>query len=161
MNKNVIIIALVAVGLLTSLGLFWPVDRQSTSGIGSKLSAGKVVLHKSPTCGCCGVYGSYLKKLGYNLEIHDTDELITVKSELGIPPAVESCHTLEVGGYVVEGHIPNVAIEKLLAEQPNIKGIGLAGMPSGSPGMPGPQTADFVIYEIIDDGRVGEVFVTL
>ncbi len=68
---------------------------------------------------------------------------------------------MEVAGYVVEGHIPEAAIQKLLTEKPDIKGIGMAGMPSGSPGMPGPKNAEFVIYEITHEGERGSVFMRI
>jgi len=67
----------------------------------------------------------------------------------------------KIDGYVVEGHIPEEAVQKLLAEKPDIKGIGMAGMPSGSPGMPGPKTSDFVIYEITHEGTKGNIFITI
>jgi hypothetical protein len=49
-----------------------------------------------------------------------------------------SCHTAKIGNYIVEGHVPAAAVAKLLEQQPEIKGIALPGMPSGSPGMDGP-----------------------
>jgi hypothetical protein len=61
---------------------------------------------------------------------------------------MDSCHTLIIEDYFVEGHIPIEAIEKLLAEQPDIDGITLPDMPSGSPGMPGVKKGDFVIYSV-------------
>ena len=84
-----------------------------------------------------------------------------VKKKLGVPSELESCHTMEISGYVIEGHMPEEAIQKLLVENPNIKGIGLAGMPAGSPGMPGPKTSDFVIYEITHEGSRGDVFMVI
>src|SRR3989338_865102 len=119
-----------------------------------------VALHKSAACGCCGVYGSYLRREGYGVEVHNTNDLAAKKRELGVPRELESCHTSEVGGYVVEGHVPEEAIAKLLQEKPDIVGIGMGGMPSGSPGMPGPKQGPFVIYEI-GRGSLGGVFMTL
>ncbi len=119
------------------------------------------IVHKSPSCGCCGVYASYLGKRNFDVEISDMEDLRPIKESLGVPYELESCHTTEVAGYVVEGHIPTEAIEKLLSEKPDIKGIGMAGMPSGSPGMPGPKNGDFVIYEITHDVEKGEVFMTI
>lgn len=121
----------------------------------------KMVIHKSPTCGCCGAYSSYIKKYGYDVEIHDTDELSKVKSGLGVPAELESCHTIEVAGYIVEGHIPHEVIEKLLSEKPDIKGVGMPGMPSGSPGMPGSKAGEFMVYEINHDGIAGGLFTTI
>lgn len=127
------------------------------------LALGKVVLHKSATCGCCGVWGAYIKHEGYDLEIHDISDsdLSAKKHELGVPHDLESCHTAEVDGYVIEGHIPTEAIAKLLAEKPDIKGIGMPGMPAGSPGMGGNKNGPFVVYAIEKDGSTGPVFVTL
>ncbi|MDP3989373.1 MAG: DUF411 domain-containing protein [bacterium] len=124
-------------------------------------SMGTIALHKSPTCGCCGVYGSYIKKMGGDVEVHNTNDMDSVKEELGVPNELLSCHTMEVGGYVVEGHIPFEAIQKLLTEKPDIRGIGMPGMPQGAPGMPGSQQEDFVIYEIDHEGNAHNVFVTL
>jgi hypothetical protein len=84
-----------------------------------------------------------------------------IKKRFGEPEELGSCHTMEIDGYVVEGHIPKEAIQKLLTERPDIKGIGMAGMPMGSPGMPGRKAGDFVVYEITRDGTQGEVFATL
>lgn len=118
-------------------------------------------VYKSPTCGCCGVYASYIKKEGYKVDTKNIQDMSVIKQELGVPYELESCHTMEIGGYVVEGHIPEVAIQKLLVEKPDIKGIGMPGMPSGSPGMPGPKTEDFVIYEINHEGTKGDIFMTI
>ena len=120
-----------------------------------------MVLYKSPSCGCCGVYASYINGKGYDVETEMITDMTTIKNELGIPHELASCHTMEVDGYVVEGHIPEEAIVALLTERPDIKGIALPGMPAGSPGMPGPKTEDFVIYEITHDGGVGDVFMTI
>lgn len=119
-----------------------------------------LTLYKSPYCGCCGGWGQYMSAHGYDVESVNMEDMSTVKSDYDIPSELESCHTSVVEGYVVEGHIPNEAIEKLLAERPDIKGIGMAGMPSGSPGMPGIKE-DFMIYEINHDGTKGELFMKL
>jgi hypothetical protein len=135
-------------------------DKKSADSFGE--TTGTVAkIYKSPSCGCCGVYATYMKREGYEVEIEDVEDLSAIKQRLGVPYELESCHTTEVGGYVVEGHIPEEAIQKLLSEKPDIKGIGMAGMPSGSPGMPGPKTSDFVIYEINNDGTRGDIFVIL
>ena len=63
---------------------------------------------------------------------------------------MQSCHTTVIGKYFVEGHMPFEAINKLLSENPDISGIALPGMPSGSPGMPGPQAEPFMVYSIKD-----------
>ena len=82
-----------------------------------------------------------------------------IKERYGVPRNLESCHTEIIGGYFVEGHMPIEAIEKLLSERPDIRGIALPGMPSGSPGMPGPKTEPWTIYAVNKDGSVGEFMV--
>jgi hypothetical protein len=59
-----------------------------------------------------------------------------------------SCHTVLLNNYFVEGHIPIEAIEKLLTEKPEINGIALPQMPSGSCGMTGLKLSPFKIYSI-------------
>lgn len=118
-------------------------------------------LYKSPSCGCCGQYATYLKGEGYGIAVEGVEDMSVIKEQYGVPYELGSCHTMEVEGYVVEGHIPEEAVQKLLSERPDIKGIGMAGMPSGSPGMPGPKTSDFIIYEITHGGEKGDVFMTI
>jgi hypothetical protein len=118
-------------------------------------------VYKSPSCSCCEQYSAYLRKEGYDVDVKGIQDMSSIKEQYGIPYELESCHTMEIGGYVVEGHIPEKAVSKLLNEKPDIKGIGMAGTPSGSPGMPGPKTQDFVIYEITHEGTKGNIFMTI
>ena len=74
----------------------------------------------------------------------------SIKEKYQIPPSMRSCHTVVIEDYFVEGHVPIEAIKKLFAEKPDIDGIVLAGMPSGSPGMPGQKTEAFKIYALRD-----------
>ena len=111
---------------------------------------------KSGGCGCCGVFGNYLEQKGFDVEINDVSDSISIKSQYKIPTSMESCHTTIIGNYFVEGHMPLEAIEKLIAEKPNIKGIALPGMPYGSPGMPGTKEGEFVIYAVQNDGSTTE-----
>lgn len=52
-----------------------------------------------------------------------------------VPDDLQTCHTARIGGYIVEGHVPAEDIQRMLKEKPAIAGIGVAGMPMGSPGM--------------------------
>jgi hypothetical protein len=71
-----------------------------------------------------------------------------LKVRLGVPQDLASCHTAEVGGYVIEGHVPAEAIKRLLAEKPQAKGLAVPGMPVGSPGMEVKGVEDEV-YEVV------------
>lgn len=113
-----------------------------------------VTLYKSPNCGCCSGHAKALEAAGFSVTIEETDNLDLVKQTHNIPTDGASCHTSVIGDYVVEGHVPLEAIEKLLDEQPDIAGIGLAGMPIGTPGMPGPKTAPYEVYQLSEVGEM-------
>ncbi len=119
-------------------------------------STPNVVVYKSPTCGCCGVYASEMEKVGYKVETVDLGDLHGFKRERGIPTQVWDCHTALVEGYYLEGHVPFDAVAKLLRERPDIAGLALPNMPSGTPGMPGPKRGPFVVLQIDKQGQVTE-----
>ena len=110
----------------------------------------EATLHKTPWCGCCSEYGRYLEQHGFAVRIEEREDLAPIKRAAAVPPALEGCHTLEFGGYVVEGHVPVEVLLRLLRERPGIRGVSLPGMPAGSPGMGGEKEAPFTIYEIGD-----------
>jgi hypothetical protein len=112
-----------------------------------------VTLYKNPECGCCDGYGDYLREHGFNVRAKATPDLSEISRKAGIPPDLEGCHTAFIGDYVVDGHVPVEAINKLLTERPAIKGITLPGMPLGSPGMAGAKTEPFTIYAIDQNGK--------
>ena len=118
----------------------------------SSLTGLSAVVYRSPTCGCCANYISYLRRQGVKVEEKVTADMTTIKKQLNIPEPLVSCHTTEIDGYVVEGHVPVEAIEKLIVEKPKVAGIGMGGMPSGSPGMPGAKTEPFEIESFTADG---------
>ncbi len=92
--------------------------------------------YRDPGCACCVKWADLAKAAGYPVRIVPTRQMALVKTKLGVPDSLLSCHTSRVGGYVVEGHVPFAAIDKLLATRPKgVTGIGVAGMPAGSPGM--------------------------
>jgi hypothetical protein len=106
------------------------------------------VMYKNPTCGCCEEYAKYLRANGFNVNVIPTEDLSSVKHRHQVPEALEGCHTVVVGGYAIEGHVPIAAVKKLLDEKPKIRGISLPGMPPGSPGMAGEKLEPLTIYEI-------------
>ena len=111
------------------------------------LAAGpEAVLYKDPACGCCANYARHLRLSGLRVEVVETDDVYALKSTYGVPEDLYSCHTMLIGGYVVEGHVPVAALARLLSERPDLAGIALPGMPAGSPGMPGPKTERFTVY---------------
>lgn len=109
-----------------------------------------VTMYKNPQCGCCEEYASYLRSHGFNVTVKPTHNMSLISRRHGVPEKLAGCHTALIDNYVVEGHVPVGAINKLLAERPNIRGISLPGMPEGSPGMSGVKAAPFEILEITD-----------
>ena len=108
----------------------------------------RVTVHRDPGCGCCSGWVEHLETSGYATKVIDTTDLAAVKRQLGVPADLAACHTAEVAGYVLEGHVPAAAIERLLSERPQAHGLAVPGMPVGSPGMEGgtPEPYDVVLF---------------
>lgn len=113
----------------------------------------KITLFKSQSCGCCSNYESYLKKKGFTVQTMNVPDLSSTKAKYGVPASMESCHTVVIDNYFIEGHMPVEAIAKLVTDQPSIKGIALPGMPPASPGMPGAKSAPFEIFAVDETGK--------
>ena len=92
---------------------------------------------KDPNCGCCQDWIAHLEQAGFAVQVHPTGNQ-AARQRLGLPERYASCHTAQIGGYVIEGHVPARDIQRLLREQPKALGLAAPGMPVGSPGMDGP-----------------------
>ncbi|MEN8167256.1 MAG: DUF411 domain-containing protein [Pseudomonadota bacterium] len=121
--------------------------------IAQPAEAADVVIYKSPTCGCCKNWVSHLQENGFTVEVHERRNMSPIKTELGVPRQLQSCHTAKVGGYVVEGHVPADVITRLLKEKPPVKGLAVPGMPMGSPGMEGPRKDPYDILTFQESGK--------
>lgn len=76
-----------------------------------------------------------MKANGFAVQEEQVQDLAAIKARYQVPPALQSCHTAIVNGYVIEGHVPAADIDRLLAEKPAVAGLAVPGMPIGSPGM--------------------------
>lgn len=114
---------------------------------GASANARVIEVIKSPFCGCCGAWVSYLEQAGWRIDVKNLEDLTPIKLQAGVPRDLESCHTAFIDGYVIEGHVPLLAIEKLLAERSNLSGIAVAGMPPDAPGMNGGGIMDVVGFK--------------
>ena len=95
-----------------------------------------ITVWKSASCGCCQRWVDYLQDDGFEVTAHNVDDVVSIKQKLGITnPALYSCHTAKVGGYIIEGHVPASDIRRLLDERPKLMGLAAPGMPQMSPGM--------------------------
>ncbi len=117
-----------------------------------------VVVHKSSTCGCCHLWVEHMRQNGFTVDVRDDGDLDAIKHRVGVPYGKGSCHTAEVGGYFVEGHVPASDVLRLLREKPDVKGLVLPGMPAGSPGM---EMADgrvqaYTVEQVARDGSTSE-----
>lgn len=97
----------------------------------------QVEVWKDPSCGCCQDWIEHMQANGFDVVTHDSGNA-AVRTQLGLPAELGSCHTALVGGYLLEGHVPAADVHKLLKEKPKAMGLAVPGMPIGSPGMDGP-----------------------
>jgi hypothetical protein len=111
-----------------------------------------VTVHKDPDCGCCSGWIAHLETRGFQVKVIETREINRVKARLGVPFDLWACHTAEVAGYIIEGHVPTAALEKFLNEKSDARGLSVPGMPSGSPGM----TGEYEEYDVILFGKKDE-----
>ncbi len=164
-NKKYIVLGVIVLAL-GGVVLYGQLAKSSTdvvvvekSNTASIITGQKATVYKSPNCGCCVGYVKKLEDNGVEVEVVETEDMDSIKQQYDIPSDMQSCHTIVMGDYFIEGHVPLEAVEKLLTEKPNIDGIALPGMPSGTPGMPGVKRAPFSVYQLTE-GDSSE-FVTL
>jgi hypothetical protein len=117
-----------------------------------------ITVYKTPTCGCCKLWVDHIVKNGFTPKVHDLPDLTETKNSLGVPNSLRSCHTAVVGKYVIEGHVPADLIKKIMAEKSTkYIGLGVPGMPAGSPGMEVPGRKD--AYDVMAFTRDGKTSV--
>lgn len=118
----------------------------------------QAVLFKNPQCGCCEGHAEYLRQEGFDVEVKPTNDLDQMSRRAGVPEELQGCHLIQVDGYVVEGHVQASTIRKLLSERPDLAAITLPGMPSATPGMPGPKSGALQIFAISKTGAAPTVY---
>jgi hypothetical protein len=134
-------------GALCALGL--------PAGLAAKESLPDVTVYLSPDCDCCHRWQKHMRASGFALTTVVLDDVMPVKRQLGVPEALQSCHTAVVGAYIVEGHVPAADIKRLLRER-SASGLAVPGMVAGSPGMEGAAAKSYAT--IAFDGAGSRVF---
>ena len=86
-------------------------------------------------CPCCAGWAERFEAAGFATNVQEVDDVGAVRAAAGVPTDLGGCHTSKVAGYVIEGHVPVAAVQRLLAERPAILGLAVPDMPLGSPGM--------------------------
>lgn len=110
------------------------------AGAALAAAAPSVTIYKNVACGCCGGWVEHVSRSGFEVRVVDVPDVSPYRRRLGVPDELASCHTAEIGGYAVEGHVPAADIRRLLRERPFARGLALPGMVPSSPGMDGPRT---------------------
>lgn len=95
----------------------------------------RINVYKTSTCGCCVDWIAHLEQKGFEVHAQNVPKTGPYRLRFGVPPDLASCHTAEVEGYALEGHVPAQDIRRLLSERPKALGLAVPGMPVGSPGM--------------------------
>ena len=101
------------------------------------LAAGDILMHRDPGCGCCEQWAARVRQaFGRNVRIVDDANRTAFQRQVGLPANLVSCHTAIVNGIAFEGHVPIADMRRVLASRPKgVRGLAVAGMPIGSPGM--------------------------
>lgn len=110
-------------------------------------------VHRDANCGCCKAWIEHLETNGFKVNDHVESDMAAVKTRLGVPHSLGSCHTGVIDGKFVEGHVPAADILKLRV-QPDLIGAAVPGMPMGSPGMEVGGRKD--AYKVIAVGQEGK-----
>lgn len=98
-------------------------------------AAATLAVTKTATCACCAKWVEHMRKAGFKVTVHNVADVTPTAKRLGVPAHLRSCHTSQIGGYAIEGHVPAADVKRLLTKHPNAAGIAVAGMVMGSPGM--------------------------
>lgn len=107
-------------------------DKETPAAAGSL----NITVYRSPSCKCCGQWLEHMSKQGFQVNDMPSEDMDAIKTKLGVPVKLASCHTAVIDGYVIEGHVPAGDVKKLLATKPAaVAGISVPGMVSGTPGM--------------------------
>ena len=114
-----------------------------------------VTVYKDASCGCCKAWVQHMRDNGFQVTAIDEPERVldSIKTAHGITSETASCHTAEVGKYVIEGHVPADLVQKLVSEHPaGVVGLTVPGMVNGSPGMEGATPEHYTVLAIMRDG---------
>ncbi|KNY31750.1 DUF411 domain-containing protein [Agrobacterium genomosp. 3 str. CIP 111-78] len=116
---------------------------------GSAQATGEnMLVYKDPNCGCCHAWADAMKNAGFSVKTENVSDTAVVKERFKVPGDLRGCHTAVVAGYYLEGHVPLEAVMRLLAEKPDIAGLAVPGMPSGSLGMGESPSASYDVMSI-------------
>lgn len=117
----------------------------------------ELTIWKSPTCGCCQKWAAHMRSNGFAITLHNVEqaELEATKERFAVPANLRSCHTAQINGYIIEGHVPASDVRLLLSFAPPVAGLAVPDMPIGSPGMEmGEEMEAFATYTFDANGDI-------
>ena len=153
-------LAIFATIIVSLGGLAYAVDPVESSNVSKSKSAGyrpSIVVYKNYHCDCCLKWVEYLEANRFNVRVVNVDDLGKEKQRVGVPRGKDACHTAEIEGYFIEGHIPAEDIKRLIRIKPDAKGLTVPGMPIGSPGME--RGREFQPYDVLLVDKAGNTTV--
>ena len=124
------------------------------AGGGFRAASPTLTVYKSPSCGCCAKWVEHLRAHSFVVTVRDEPDMDALKDRLGIPLKMRSCHTAQVDGYLIEGHVPAEDIRRLLKDRPRVAGLAVPEMPRSAPGMavPGSPAEPYEVLAFERDG---------
>ncbi len=141
MNRRGLIAGLAGLGVMAIIGCSRSpktaqTQNDTTPAIAASARSAPMTVYRDPSCGCCEAWAGIAKQAGYQVSLIDRPDMPAIKAKLGVPEALVSCHTATVADFTLEGHVPMAYVARLLEEKPRgVRGLAVAGMPRGSPGM--------------------------
>jgi len=138
--------------VLLAAGSLWVLAAAGVQAAPAKKLSIKV--YKDPLCGCCTAWADKLSAAGFDVAVEAREDMDALKTSLGVPSDLASCHTGVVAGYTIEGHVPPDDIKRLVAKKSKGKGLAVPGMPINSPGMemPGEPDEAYTVWLFQKDG---------
>lgn len=121
--------------------------------IGAAKPLGRMTTYRDTGCGCCESWVGLARKAGYVVALHDLDRSERMR-RFGLTESSAGCHTTQIAGYLIEGHVPLDIVARLLRERPKTRGIGIPGMPTGIAGMGGMRASETVVVTLDATPRV-------
>ena len=120
MNRHKLLAALAPLAILACAG---------------NAAAAALAVTKTASCGCCAKWVEHMRKAGFQVTVRNVQDVTPTAERLSVPAKLRSCHTSEIAGYAIEGHVPAADVKRLLAQRSKAAGIAVPGMVTGSPGM--------------------------
>jgi hypothetical protein len=126
----------------------WDMSKENYAG------TKEITVYSDPNCGCCSKWVAHLEKHDFDVTDIKTGAIGMIKGKYNVPPALTSCHTAIIDGYVIEGHVPADDIKRLLNSRSDIRGLSVPQMPVGTPGMEmGDRKDHFEVISFTDDSE--------